>query len=247
MKVKIANFIENSLIDVLGEISFVIWFSGCNFRCPWCFSFPLIKGKGKFVEIDYILEKIKENKFLIKYVQATGGEPTLQIDALEELFLKVKEIGLKCSLDTNSSNPEAIKRLVKNKLIDHYATDIKTVLFDNSYWKVIGMKINGITKKIKRSLKIAKRVKFVEIRTTYIPSLMKIEEIEKAWYDVKKIIKNANFVLQQFFPMKTIVNKEFLKEKIVSQEELIEIAKKLKEKLKIKNVYVRSKAGILKI
>jgi len=247
VKVKIVNFIENSLIDVLGEISFVIWFSGCNFRCPWCFSSQAVNGEGKFVEIDYILEKIKENKFLIKYVQVTGGEPTLQIDALEELFFKVKEIGLKCSLDTNSSNPEAVKRLVKNRLIDHYATDIKTVLIDNSYWKVTGIKINGITEKIKRSLKIAKKVKFVEIRTTYVPSLLSNEDIENAWREVKKILKDAIFVLQQFYPMETLVDKNFLNEKIVNHKELVNIAKNLKEKLKLEKVYVRSKFGVEKI
>jgi pyruvate formate lyase activating enzyme len=247
MKIKIASIVENSLVDVIGEPSFVIWFSGCNFRCPWCFALPLVKGEGKLVEVDEIIEKIKKNSFAIEYVQATGGEPTLQIDGLEELFSKVKEIGLKCSLDTNSSNPEAVERLVRKDLIDHYATDIKTRLKEKDYWKLIGVKIEGITERIKKSLEIAKKIEFVEIRTTFVPSLLKIEDVEEVWREAQEIVKNAIFVLQQFYPSGDLIDKKFLNEKIISHGQLVMIARKIKEKIGLRNVYVRSKAGIEKV
>jgi len=247
MKVKIASIVENSLVDVIGEPSFVIWFSGCNFRCPWCFALPLLKGEGKFIEIDEIVEKIKKNSFAVEYVQATGGEPTLQIDGLEELFSKVKKIGLKCSLDTNSSNPEAVERLIRKDLIDHYATDIKTRLKEKDYWKLIGVKIEGITKRIKKSLEIAKKIKFVEIRTTFVPSLLKMEDVEEAWEEAQEIVENAIFVLQQFYPSGDLIDRRFLNEKIISHEQLVMIARKIKEKIGLRDVYVRSKAGIEKV
>jgi pyruvate formate lyase activating enzyme len=247
MKVKIASIVENSLVDVIGEPSFVIWFSGCNFRCPWCFALPLVKGEGKFVEVDEIVEKIKKNSFAIEYVQATGGEPTLQIDGLEELFSKVKKIGLKCSLDTNSSNPEAVERFVRKDLIDHYATDIKTRLKEKDYWKLIGVEIEGITERIKKSLEIAKKIEFVEIRTTFVPSLLKTEDVEEAWKEAKEIVENAIFILQQFYPFGDLINRRFSNEKIISHEQLVTIAKKIKEKIGLRNVYVRSKAGIKKV
>jgi pyruvate formate lyase activating enzyme len=247
MKIKIASIVENSLVDVIGEPSFVIWFSGCNFRCPWCFALPLVKGEGKFVEVDEIVEKIKKNSFVVEYVQATGGEPTLQIDGLEELFSKVKKIGLKCSLDTNSSNPEAVERLVRKDLIDHYATDIKTRLKEKDYWKLIGVEIEGITERIKKSLEIAKKIKFVEIRTTFVPSLLKTEDVEEAWREAQEIVESAIFVLQQFYPFGDLIDKKFLNEKIISHEQLVMIARRIKEKIGLRNVYVRSKAGIEKV
>jgi pyruvate formate lyase activating enzyme len=247
MKIKIASIVENSLVDVIGEPSFVIWFSGCNFRCPWCFALPLVEGEGKFVEVDEIIEKIKKNSFAIEYVQATGGEPTLQIDGLEELFSKVKKIGLKCSLDTNSSNPEAVEKLVRKDLIDHYATDIKAKLEEREYVKLIGTEIKGITERIKESLKIVRKVRFVEIRTTFVPSLLKIEDIEEAWKEAQEIVENAIFVLQQFYPSNDLVDRKFLSEKIVAHRQLVTIAAKIKEKIGLKNVYVRSKAGIEKV
>jgi len=247
MKVKIASIVENSLVDVIGEPSFVIWFSGCNFRCPWCFALPLVKGEGKFIEIDEMVEKIKKNSFAVEYVQATGGEPTLQIDGLEELFSKVKKIGLKCSLDTNSSNPEAVERLVRRGLIDHYATDIKTRLKEKDYWKLIGVEIEGITERIKKSLEIAKKIKFVEIRTTFVPSLLKTEDVEEAWKEAQEIVENAIFVLQQFYPFGDLIDRRFLNEKIISHEQLVMIARKIKEKIGLRNVYVRSKARIEKV
>jgi len=247
MKVKIASIVENSLVDVIGEPSFVIWFSGCNFKCPWCFALPLIKGEGELVEIEKIVEKIKKNSFAIEFVQATGGEPTLQIDGLEELFLNVKKIGLKCSLDTNSSNPEAVRRLVSKRLIDHYATDIKTRLKDEDYWNLIGVRIEGITERIRKSLEIARDINFIEIRTTFVPSLLKVEDVEEAWKDAKEIVEDAVFVLQQFYPSNDLVDKKFLKDEIVDHKDLVMIARKIKGRIKLKNVYVRSKSGIEKI
>ncbi len=244
MKAKIGSIIENSLVDVIGSPSFVIWFSGCNFSCPWCFASPLVSGGGIFIDIDEVIKRIEKNSFAIEYVQATGGEPTLQIDFLEELFFKVKKLSLKCSLDTNSSNPKEVERLVKKGLIDHYATDIKTKLEDENYWVVIGKRIEGIVDRIEKSLEIAKNVDFLEIRTTFVPSLIKIEDVEEAWKRVKEIVGEANFVLQQFNPSEDLIDKKFLSERVLSHKELIKIAKRIKERVKLKNVYVRSKYGV---
>lgn len=247
MKVKIGGIVENSLVDVIGEPAFLVSFSFCNFRCPWCFAYPLVKGEGKFFEVKELVKKIEENAFAISYVQASGGEPTLQIDALEELFSEVKKLNLKTSLDTNSSNPEAVRRLVMKNLIDHYATDVKTELKEEKYWKVIGVKIEGITEKIKESLRIARNVEKIEIRTTFVPSLVSVNDVIEAWKEAKEIVKDANFVLQQFYPMETLVDKKFYKEKIVLHEELVKIAKKIKDEVKLENVFVRSKAGIERV
>ena len=78
-KVKISGWIETSLVDVIGHISFSVWFSYCNFRCPWCQNRPVVMGE-KVLEVDVnkLVEIIKEYEWLADFLHVTGGEPTLQ-------------------------------------------------------------------------------------------------------------------------------------------------------------------------
>ena len=54
----------------------------------------------------------------------TGGEPTLYPD-LPDFIKKLKDIGYKVKLDTNGTNPEMLKSLIEQGLLDYTAMDIK--------------------------------------------------------------------------------------------------------------------------
>ena len=245
MKAKINSIDEISLVDVIGSPAFVVWFTGCDFRCPWCDAVPLVKGEGKWVEVSELLHRVKENAYTAEYVQVTGGEPTLQADALEEFFQGVHELGLKTSLDTNSSKPEVVERLVKKGLIDHYATDVKNRLVEEKYWQSIGIKFPKVVEKIKKSLSLVNGL-FVEIRTTFVPSLLTLEDVIEAWREVEQIV-DAHFVLQQFYPFEELLDERFTKERLVEHEELVGMARRIKEELGLKKVWVRSKKGVERI
>jgi len=246
MLVKIGNLVDLSLVDVLFHPAFVIWFSGCNFRCPWCSAASLVRGEGELVEIDDIVEQIDRVKFLVDYVQVTGGEPTLQPEALREIFLRVKELGLKTSLDTNASRPEVIEELVREGLIDHLATDLKTVLIAEKYAKVIGLRdAREVVKAIKRSYRAFREIDFIEIRTTFVPSLLTLEDVIAAVRQARELLGRREFyyVLQQFFPFEELLDPNF-KDVLVSHEKLLEMGKRVKEESGVERVFVRSKAGI---
>ena len=55
----------------------------------------------------------------------SGGEPTLQPD-LPVLCRCIREAGYPLKLDTNGSNPAAIRQLLADNLVDYIAMDIKT-------------------------------------------------------------------------------------------------------------------------
>ncbi|OYT52777.1 anaerobic ribonucleoside-triphosphate reductase activating protein, partial [Candidatus Bathyarchaeota archaeon ex4484_135] len=75
----VAGWAETSLVDVLGEVSFTIWFCGCDFRCPWCQNKSVVLGTAcREVGLPEVLEAISGASLLSDYVQATGGEPALQ-------------------------------------------------------------------------------------------------------------------------------------------------------------------------
>lgn len=122
----IAGIQKLSLLDYPGKVACTVFFSGCNLRCPYCHNAELISGK-------YAAENISQSelmKFLdsrvgkIDGVCISGGEPTLSSD-LPELMKSVRKKGFSVKLDTNGTNPEMLKKLIDEKLIDYVAMDIK--------------------------------------------------------------------------------------------------------------------------
>ena len=71
-----------------------------------------------------IFDHLKKRKSVLTGVCISGGEPTLQPD-LADFIQKVKALGLAVKLDTNGSNPDVLKSLVAEGLLDYVAMDIK--------------------------------------------------------------------------------------------------------------------------
>lgn len=115
-----------SLIDVIGKPSFVIWLCGCNLNCPFCHNWKIANSDPEFcsdVHVSKLIEEIKYARYLVDYVQVTGGEPLLQVEELKKLFAEVKDMGLKTSLNSNLTLSRFLSSIVD--LVDHVATDIK--------------------------------------------------------------------------------------------------------------------------
>ncbi len=243
MKIRIGQILETSLCDVLFYPSFVVWLSYCNLRCPWCQNSELVFGKGKEIEIEEIVEKIKKYKDFIDFLHVTGGEPTIQSNELKSLLEKVKELGVKTSVNTNATNPKIIEELISKELLDHIAIDVKAPL-NEKYEILTGTKID--LNKIVKTLEIVNQLNFVEIRTTFVPNFLNENDLIKIVFDVKKHLKNFFYVVQQFRVVDSILNKE-IKWIEISSEKLIEIAKNVKEKTKLKKIWIRTKGFVQEI
>ncbi len=128
------NLVPISLSDYPGEICSIIFFPGCNFFCGYCHNNHLIEFVKNY-EAYYgeILTYLKSQFKRVQAVTITGGEPLLQKKILE--FIKeLKKIGFKIKIDTNGSNPKALKNLLDQKLIDYCALDLKNSLDDYTYF-----------------------------------------------------------------------------------------------------------------
>ncbi|MDP2907199.1 MAG: anaerobic ribonucleoside-triphosphate reductase activating protein [Nanoarchaeota archaeon] len=216
---RIQGFQKTSLIDYPKNICSVIFLPGCNFRCGYCHNPELVIDEGiNDVMEGWLLNKLEERKGLVDSVCITGGEPTLHKD-LPEFIKKLKDKGLKVKLDTNGSNPEILKQLIKNKLVDFIAMDVKNVL--EKYENTINSKISSDI--IKESIKIIIRSGLEhEFRTTILPILHKKEDVIK----IAKTVAGANkYVIQQFVPTEKILDKNFSKETVYNEKELEEIRK----------------------
>ena len=214
-----------TLIDFPGKVACTVFLSGCNFRCPFCYS-PELVLPGQIKNRPGISEKeffdfLKERKNLLEGIVICGGEPTS--DKKLPVFLKkIKKMGFFVKLDTNGSNPEMLKKLIDKKLIDYVAMDIKGP--KRKYGQIAGTKID--IEKIQKSINILKDLPAgrqgtvdYEFRSTIVPSLHTKEDI----IEMAKWIKGARrYYLQAFLPGKNL-NSEFEKIKPYPGDFLLKI------------------------
>ena len=185
---------KNSLIDYPGKLSCVLFFSGCNFRCPYCHNPDLALGCGTGNspwEEDRVFGFLDDRKTFLDGVVISGGEPTLQKD-LVSLCEKIKLMDYPVKLDTNGSRPEVIRELLNNGLVDYIAMDIKT---DPACYSPL-MKNSHESKNIITSIRtIMECSSAYEFRTTCVKPFVTPTVVENICHH----ISGADlFVLQQF-------------------------------------------------
>ncbi|WMJ73177.1 anaerobic ribonucleoside-triphosphate reductase activating protein [Cytophagaceae bacterium ABcell3] len=115
-----------TMLDYPEHTACILWFAGCNMKCPYCYNPEIVYGKGQKSYAE-VLEFLQTRKNLLEGVVLSGGEFTLH-KGLEAFLYKVKKLGLKVKADTNGSNPQILKRLTQQKLIDYIALDFKAPL-----------------------------------------------------------------------------------------------------------------------
>ncbi|AZV47460.1 anaerobic ribonucleoside-triphosphate reductase activating protein [Nautilia sp. PV-1] len=112
-----------SSLDFPGRLCAILWFSGCNMRCPYCYNKDVVFGE-KQIEEDEVLEFLKKRVGLLDGVSFTGGEATLYKNIIP-FSRKIKEMGFEIKLDTNGLNFDVIKQMVDENLVDYIALDFK--------------------------------------------------------------------------------------------------------------------------
>ena len=142
---KIAGIEKLSLVDFDGVVSATIFTVGCNYKCGFCHNSPLVLSINQIPTLDEeeILSYLKKRKGILEGLCISGGEPTLQHD-LTSFCEKVKSLGYKIKLDTNGTNPDKVKELWNNNLVDYFAMDIKNDR--ENYAKIIGFDSYDVSK-----------------------------------------------------------------------------------------------------
>ncbi len=218
-----------TLIDYPGKLACTIFTFGCNFRCPYCQNPELIIDDGKpSISEAWILNFLYERKGFLDGVCITGGEPTIQSRLLE--FIKeLKRLGYNVKVDTNGSNPNLIRQMLQNKLVDFIAMDVKAPL--EKYREVVKTDIKE--ELIKESIKIIMdKAPEYEFRVTAVPSLINEEDLHK----IGEMVKGAKkMYIQQFRTEKTL-DKHFKSIKPFTKEKLLMFRDILKSYVNFCNV-----------
>ena len=208
----IKGFQPVSLIDYPGQISAILFLSGCNMRCQFCHNPELVltPNQGENFDEEKIFNYLESRRGKIDGLVITGGEPTLQ-EGLKEFIQKVKARGFLVKLDTNGLLPEKLEGLIP--LVDFVAMDIKSSL--QNYSSVCGVQIDP--EKIKRSVELVKTAKDYEFRSTVVRSLFAKED----FVEVCNWLKGSKkYVIQQFDKRPKLINDDVKNNVIYTKEEM---------------------------
>ncbi|EHQ87658.1 anaerobic ribonucleoside-triphosphate reductase activating protein [Desulfosporosinus youngiae] len=187
----IAGFVKTSFVDYPGKIASVVFTQGCNLRCGYCHNLSLLDTDytAKGIPTEELFQWLSKRIGMIDAVVVSGGEPTLQKD-LYGFIEGLKAMDLLVKLDTNGTNPDSLRRLLADNLLDFIALDLKAPL--SNYERITrtkGLKLSSIIE----SVEIIKHSGLAyEFRTTLCPEL----EVE----DISSIISDfeiaSNYVVQ---------------------------------------------------
>lgn len=215
---KIGGFNKLTVQDYPEHIACIIFTKGCNFDCSYCYNRDLVDNKCKTIDKEEIMSYLYKRRKVLDGVVISGGEPTIWNDLIT--FLKeIKELKLDIKLDTNGYNPDMLKEIIDNNLVDYIAMDIKAV--SNKYSKVINKKIDF--DKILESIKLINKSNIKhEFRTTIMKGIHNTNDI----VEINKLISNSTLYLQNFEYTYSVKGKNI---KSFSEDELLEMKKELKE------------------
>jgi pyruvate formate lyase activating enzyme len=140
---RIGGVTDMSTVDWYGNVCLVVFFAGCNIRCPYCQNSSLLPmDSGQSVLMSYLEERLRTGMEPVPQLDAvvfTGGEPLLQPDAVIEAAKLVKRYGLGLMLDTNGTIYESAKRVLESGLVDRVALDVKAPLNAEEYGRTTGV------------------------------------------------------------------------------------------------------------
>lgn len=201
----IHGFNKSTLLDYPKHLAATIFIGGCNMRCPFCHNASLVLRPHTQPTIDPkdILAYLNKRKNILEGVCITGGEPTLYAD-ITALIASIKELGLKVKLDTNGTNPDIIKKLIDNRLIDYVAMDIKN---SKEKYKITSgnkaLSLDNIEESI--SFLLSDKVEY-EFRTTLVNELHTKQDMDS----IGKWLKGAKaYYLQAYKDSGDIISPGF--------------------------------------
>jgi len=197
----LAAWQRNSFIDFPGTVSTVLFYSGCNLRCPYCHNPAIALGQlheaPPEAEIRSFLEKRAGD---IGGVVFSGGEPSLH-DSIPALAADIRKLGYRIKLDTNGLRPEFIARLAP----DYLAVDLKTD--PASYRTLLQSPYEDTQERLVRSLDAVRSMGAqAEVRVTAAPGIVDETAVERMAGMVAGV---ARVILQPLRTRTALLSPEF--------------------------------------
>jgi len=153
IQVNFGGFVPLSTVDWRGRSVCTVFLRGCPVSCTYCQNSAILSGND-LRRIDDVIEMIRGSRSLVSGVIFSGGEPTMQKDALLALSKASKEMGLFVGVQTNGIYPNTLDALIHARLVDRVALDIK------ARWARYNNLLGGnYVKNVQRSLTLCKEAR----------------------------------------------------------------------------------------
>ena len=186
-------------LDYPNHLACIVWFSGCNMRCDYCYNKDIVFAKDGSYSYEDVLEFLKTRVGLLDAVVLSGGEATSH--NLVEFCKKIKQLGFLIKLDTNGVNYDAIKELIDLDLLDFVALDYKApkekflqITHSNRY--------DDFSKTL--DFLIQSSMEF-EVRTTLHNDLLHVEDINAIISDLSMRGYTDTYYIQKFLDTGTSI------------------------------------------
>ncbi len=188
-----ADITPLTFLDYPKKAACILWYTGCNLRCPYCYNPELVLGcsDGGVDEMAFL----RERAGFLDAVVLSGGEATL-IEDIVGLCTDIKALGYLIKIDTNGSNPDVLGELIDRKLVDYVAMDNK--MPSTRTWKVPGGDL--LFDRFTRCLqKLQASGLPYEIRTTVHPGLLEESDLLQMIRECEHLGYRGTYYLQYFF------------------------------------------------
>jgi pyruvate formate lyase activating enzyme len=208
----------------IGEDNFypTIFLKGCNLKCPYCMNGQLVTGENlTSINQEEISDYIKSEH--PKMIMISGGEPTMDIDGLMELFKWIGSYGCNIGIATNGTYPENLKIALEYYRLLYVALDLKG--YPYQYVDKFGSKNDSFFSVIDSWNQLRKEKLFsdgfnYEIRTTLYRPVINSNSIT---FLGKLFNKGEPWVLQNFRIVDNMLDDEAKKHAPYTQQELSQI------------------------
>ena len=211
---KIGGLQKLSLVDFPHHTAVALFTIGCNMRCGYCHNPELVLPEryADTIPEEDILLFLESRVGKVEGVAISGGEPTMH-DDLPLFIRRVKQLGFAVKLDTNGTNPDMIRTLLNEGLLDYVAMDIKASMA--RYQEVVARPVD--TDAIRETVELIKKSGIDhEFRTTLVKSQVSPQDLEEIG---QLVTGSPRFALQRFRPGRTL-SPQFAHEATYSDDEL---------------------------
>jgi len=181
-----------SHLDYPDHLSCIVWFSGCNMRCNYCYNSDIVYEKSGNYTLFDVLDFLRSRVDMLDAVVLSGGEASSY--ELLEFCREIKKMGFLIKLDTNGTNFKNFQSLYEADLLDFVALDYKAPVY----------KYQEITKSSKFD-EFSKSLKYLingdvdfEVRTTVHADMLNEKDINSIIRDLKKRGYGGKYYLQSF-------------------------------------------------
>lgn len=224
LKGYVNKIIPFSAVDGPGNRT-AIFLQGCNMNCLYCHNPETIEIASEknpikdvsLMSVDEVMEEVKKVRPFITGVTTSGGECTLQMDFLRELFTEVRKLGLTSFIDTNGfialEGKDDFLDTVDKAMVDCKSFD------PEEHKKLTGLDNKTVIENIKYLGSIGK---LFEVRTVIVPEILdneyNVDNISKL---IASIDTNIRYKIIKYRPMG--IREDLIHKKMPSNKDMAKL------------------------